>query len=130
MTNFPPPPQTFRDRIAYAIAAHDIASGEGLLSDKERCALNLIVVAIYRIWPTDTAQQQMLGRDGAQALRVLTRLLRDENDRRETDGKQIMHAHLIAADWQEYRGAADAALGVLIERPEAVAEIIKDGRLG
>jgi len=119
-------PATFRDRVAYAIAAHDIASGEGLLTNAEHCALNLIVLAVTRRWPSREAQDQMLGRNAAQAINVLTRLLRDEDARRETDGQHLMRAHLVAADWQNYLGAADAALSVLLEKPEAVLMIQVD----
>ncbi|MBP2232464.1 hypothetical protein J2847_005793 [Azospirillum agricola] len=53
-----------------------------------------------------------------------------DRDLRHREGGAVMHAHLIAADWPNYQGAADAVLSVMLERPEVVREILSETTAG
>jgi hypothetical protein len=122
-----PTPQTFRDRVAWALAAHDIGGGEGRMTDEEFDALDHVLRRIRALYASDKALGQFLGMSPAGARDMLLRLLQFaalERGLREKDGKHLMVAHLIAADWQSYLGSADAAIGVMLERPEAVAQMV------
>ncbi|MCW2242225.1 hypothetical protein [Azospirillum canadense] len=124
-----PEPKSFRDRVAFALCAHDIRGGEGRMSDEELKALERVLERIGQLYGSDKALGQFLGMTphwAAQAILHLRGFVSLERGLRETEGKAIMHAHLIAADWPHYRQSADAAIGVMLERPEAVVQMVTD----
>lgn len=123
-------PTTFRERVAWAICAHDNSGAEGRLSPDELRGLELLFNAVW------SRAGGSLDRAGVarflgvsrtvveQSVLPLMWLMRVEKARRDGDGiTATTRAHWIAADWPNYLGAADAAIGVLSERPEAVLPI-------
>lgn len=104
-----PEPVTFADRVAFALAAHDIGGGEGRLEDDELDAVRLAL--------RTTPWNHLLGGKACQqALRRL--LILEEGLRCKGTGDALMHAHLTRSRWQDYLPAARAVLAVLVERPE------------
>lgn len=126
MTKFPDPPKTFRDRIAWALAAHDIQGCEGRMTDEELQSLDRVLLGIARTYGSRKAEDQFLGGGGAACISRLRGFANLEHGFRDAKGKARMHAHLIALDWPTYRGAADAVLSVLLESPESVSLMLKD----
>lgn len=120
-------PTTFRERVAWAICAHDNSGAEGRLSPAELRGLELLFNAVWSRagGSLDRAGvARFLGVSVAtveQSVLPLMWLMKVEQSRRNGDGMMATtRAHWIAADWPNYLGAADAAIGVLNERPEAV----------
>ncbi|HEV2674178.1 MAG TPA: hypothetical protein VGV37_06510 [Aliidongia sp.] len=105
-------PETFRERVAWALCAHDLAGGEGRMSDDELDQLT----GLYQFAVNALGWQQAQRR-----FSHVVQFIRSEKWMREKEGKELMRAHFIAADWPNYIGAADAAMGVLCERPEVAS---------
>ena len=100
-------PVTFVERVAYALCAHDIAGGEGRMTDEELEALNYAI----DIWPGGALNYNFWKR--------LIAFSRMEDAFRKKDGWELAHAHIIMRDWPNYIESAKAAMSVLCEKPEA-----------
>jgi hypothetical protein len=109
-------PVTFIERLAFALAAHDIGGSEGRLDDDELTAVEFALKAMpaWKSFP-----------DGPMHQRSLRRLLVLERGMRERDGKELMHARLTMIYWRDYLPAALAAANVMMIFPE-VAKIISN----
>jgi hypothetical protein len=119
---YPPPPATFQERVAWALCAHDTKGLEGRLEPEELRVLEAIIAATQRSYGSPRALSQFIGMGGAGAFLKLRRFAMDEraqHDRDFKDGLVIFHMHIIRADWPSYMGAAAAACSVLHERPES-----------
>lgn len=120
---YPDPPKTLTERVAWALCAHDLQGCEGRLEVLELRALEALVAATERRYGSPKALSDFLGPGGAPAFREIRKFLAIERGMHDKDfskGLAIFHAHVIRADWPSYMRAAEAAVSVLLERPEAV----------
>lgn len=108
-------PVTFIERLAFALAAHDIGGGEGRLEDDELSAVEFTL--------THMPSWKAFGPVGPVHQRALRRLLVLERGFREKEGKELMHAHLAMAYWTDYIPAAKAAASVMMIFPEVAKAI-------
>ena len=115
-----PIPETFVERVAWALCAHDSAGGEGYLSDAELEGLEILLRKMGKTCGSVRAEADWLGIPAAAVKRhidPLKRLATDERARRESDNP-LMRAHLVAAYWPDYIKAAEAAFSVMLENPD------------
>ncbi|MDZ7711722.1 MAG: hypothetical protein U5L06_00715 [Rhodovibrio sp.] len=123
-------PQTFRDRVAYAIAAHDIQGCEGRLEDDELEGLGMLIRAVERRCGSTKAVAGFLGVPQKAVERyywAVWRLARDDRTLRDPDDQAIARAEVTMLSWPDYRRVADAAVSVLIEDPRAGKQMMRDG---
>lgn len=119
-------PETLVERIAFALAAHDITGGEGYLSDDELEGAEIIWRKCQALCPNLhhlSSAARFFGIPEATYQRYIYKfiwLLKHERGRRDNNGKATMQADLLQAFWPDYLPAAKAAYSVILEDPKVL----------